>query len=102
MATEKEDLDQLVHTQGWMRFAQHLEREWADRFQQLVRSAISDPNDTTALRKLQQVVVAKEAIEAAVKWPASRIAEIERAEPGRKIAEKEFQNQYPMSRRGSL
>jgi hypothetical protein len=97
MATEKEDLDQLIHTNGWLRFAQHLEREWADRFQQLVRTAISDPNDTTALRKLQQVVVAKEAIEASVKWPSQRIAELERAEQARTEA-----NQFTMSRRGSL
>ena len=93
MATEHEDLDQFVHTQGWLRFCQFAEKEWNDRFGEHVRQAINDPDDIAALRKLQQVQVAKDAVHRLLKWPFERIAELERAEKGRTVSP---------SRRGSL
>lgn len=95
MATEKEDLDQFVRTQGWLRFCQYAEREWTERFSDHVRQAINDPNDVSALRKLQQVQVAKDAITALLKWPFERLQQLERAEQGRA-------GDLPLSRRGSL
>lgn len=97
MATELEDLDQFIHSQGWLRFQQHASKEWGDRFQSLIKTAISDRDDEMALRKLQQVLVAKEAIEQLLQWPTERLAELGRAEESRKTAE-----HVPLSRRGSL
>ena len=97
MATEQEDLDQFIHTQGWLRLKEHAAKEWGDRFQALIKTAVSDRDDDMALRKLQQVLVAKEAVEALMKWPTERLAELERAEQSRLTAE-----HVPLSRRGTL
>lgn len=97
MATETEDLDQFIHSQGWLRFCQYAEQEWNGRFQRHVRTAVNDQDDTLAMRKLQQVLVAKEAVEQLLKWPTERLAELERAEVSRLTAEN-----VPLSRRGSL
>jgi hypothetical protein len=97
MATEKEDLDQFIHSQGWLRFRQYAEREWNEQFQRHVRIAISDREELAALRKLQQVTVAKEAVDALLKWPTERLAQLEAAEASRKTAE-----HVPLSRRGTL
>lgn len=97
MATETEDLDQFIHSQGWLRFCQYAEQEWTERFQRHVRIAVSDRDDVLAMRKLQQVLVAKEAIELLLKWPAERLAELARAEVSRLTAE-----DVPLSRRGPL
>jgi len=97
MPTEKEDLDQFVRSQGWLRFKQYAEKEWGDRFAQHVRTAVHDPDDVLALRKLQQVVVAKDAIEGLLKWPAERLAQLDSAEHSRLLDE-----HIPLSRRGTL
>lgn len=95
MATEKEDLDQFVRSQGWLRFKQHVEKDWDARFQALVRQAITGADDQINMRKLQQVMVAKDAIEQLLKWPTERLSELERAEQGRLAAE-----HIPMQRGG--
>ena len=64
MASEFEDLDQLIHSQGWLRFKEYVRAEWHERFQQHVRQAVNNPQDDLALRQLQQVVVAKDAVRA--------------------------------------
>lgn len=97
MATEKEDLDQFIHTQGWLRLTQYAAKEWGDRFHALIKTAVSDRDDDMALRKLQQVLVAKEAVETLMKWPSERLAELERAEQSRGLAD-----HVPLSRRGPL
>ena len=97
MATEQEDLDQFVRSQGWLRFKQHADTEWGQRFQDLIKVAVSDRDDNMAMRRLQQVLVAKEAVEKLIQWPTERLAELERAEQIRLTAE-----HVPLSRRGSL
>ena len=95
MATEHEDLDQFIRSQGWLRFTQHAEKEWGQRFQDLIKVAISDRDDDMALRRLQQVLVAKEAVEQLLKWPTERLAELDRATETHLKAQQ-------LSRRGSL
>lgn len=97
MATEKEDLDQLVRSQGWLRFARHVEQDWDTRFQTLIKQAVTGPDDQLNIRKLQQVMVAKDAVQQLVQWPTERLAELERAEHSRLTAET-----VPLSRRGTL
>ena len=97
MATEREDLDQLLHSQGWLHLKQYADRYWGEQHEQHVRAAANELNDTTAIQKLRQVIAAKEAISNLLRWPAERLKALERAETGRIEAQAE-----PLSRRGSL
>lgn len=97
MSTEKEDLDQFVRSNGWLRFKQFAEREWQDQFAKHVRVAVNDADDVAALRKLQQVMVARDAVERLLRWPTERLSEIERTERGHVDP-----NNLPLSRRGPL
>jgi hypothetical protein len=97
MASEQEDLDQFVQSAGWLRFCRHAEEEWNDRFQQHVRTAINDADDVAALRKLQQVTVAKDAVERLLKWPKERLQQLD-------LMTGSFVDpmEQPLSRRGRL
>ena len=97
MASEKEDLDQLIHSQGWLRFQGFVRKEWGDQLEQHLLTAANDREDTIALQKIRQVLAAKREIERLVKWPTERLSELERAESSRLTAQHE-----PLSRRGSL
>lgn len=97
MATEHEDLDQLLHSQGWLRFQQFAAKEWGDQLEQQLRQAAAEREDTMAANKIRQILVAKAAVERLVKWPADRLAELDRAEQSRLTGE-----HIPLSRRGTL
>jgi hypothetical protein len=97
VATEYEDLDQLARSQGWLRLQQYVTKEWGDRFQDLIKVAVSDRDDAFAVRRLQQVLVAKEAVEKLMQWPSERLAQLEQAKQIREAAE-----HTPLSRRGTL
>lgn len=97
MASEQEDLDQLLHSQGWLHLKQYADRYWGEQHEQHVRAAANELNDTTAIQKLRQVIAAKEAVMNLLRWPGERLKTLESAEAGRVKAQSE-----PLSRRGSL
>ena len=94
---EHEDLDALLKSQGWLRFAQHAESEWIAKLEDKLKMAVSDTDDAQALAKLRQVMVAKDAIQRLLRWPHDRLAQIQQASENRERAEA-----IPLSRRGRL
>ena len=97
MATETEDLDQLVHSQGWLRLKSFAADEWTARLESHLLQAAGEREDAMAANKIRQVLVAKAAVERLLKWPTERLAELERAKQSRLTAEC-----LPLSRRGTL
>lgn len=95
--SEREDLDQLIRSNGWLHFQEYVRREWSVRLEQLLLQAAADREDVIALQKIRQVLAAKREVERMVKWPQERLAELTRAEQARDAAQHE-----PLSRRGSL
>lgn len=97
MPSEKEDLDQLVHSQGWLRVKAFASKEWSEQHEAHVRRAANEVNDAMAIQKLRQVIAAKEAIERLVQWPHERMRQLDAAEKSN-----ETEQAQPLSRRGSL
>lgn len=94
---EYEDLEALLQSPGWLRFARHAEQEWQEQFSEKVRAAVGDTNDLQALAKLRQVTVAQQAVLTILRWPKERLSQIEQARVTRARGET-----TPLSRRGSL
>lgn len=92
-SAELEDLDALVRSAGWARLKDYVVQEWRTRMDAKVRAAVSSPDDLLAMRHLQQVVVAKEAVEQIMGWPEERLNAIRRTQT---------HDVVNFSRRGSL
>lgn len=97
MASEQEDLDQLVRSQGWLRFKQFVSKEWGDQLEQHLLAAANDREDSIALQKIRQVLAAKREIDRMVLWPTERLSTLELAKQSRETAQS-----VPLSRRGTL
>lgn len=94
---EFEDLQALLQSPGWLRFARHAETEWGEKLQDKLTRAVGDTDDAQALAKLRQVMVAKTAIETLLRWPKERLSQLEQASNTR-----EREQTVTLSRRGSL
>lgn len=75
MDSAREDLDHLVHSPGWSRFVDYIEREWGTsakgggaRFTFAARAAANDMDDAAAIAKMRQVCFAQREIHALVAW----------------------------------
>lgn len=75
MDSLREDLDHLVHSPGWLRFRQHVEREWGTReagggirFEQATEKAANLTDDNTAINQLRQITVARREIHGLIAW----------------------------------
>lgn len=78
MTDEPEDLDALLGHPGWLRLTAYAKKRWSDEVTTLLRGAVNDTNDAAALQKMRQIIVAKDAVEALLKWPEERLAELAR------------------------
>ena len=92
---ESEDLDALLRSAGWLRFAEHARIEWGEKIQSLLKRAASDTDDVQALHKLRQVMVAKDAIDTLIAWPKDRLNTLKA-----KAQNAELASSVPLSRRG--
>lgn len=77
---ELEDLTNLVTHPGWLRFKAAMDKQWSEQISQRLESAVSDTDDAMAANKMRQVIAAKKAIDAALRWPEDRVATIQRRE----------------------
>lgn len=71
----REDLDHLVHSPGWRRFCQHVEKEWGHRehgggvkFTRAATQAADINAERDAINQLRQIVVAQREIHALMSW----------------------------------
>ena len=85
--SEREDLDQLVRSDGWRRFLEHVEHEWGTRekgggvrFAQATYTAASDTSEADALSKLRQICVAQREIHTLIAWVDGRLKDATKAD----------------------
>ncbi len=90
MATELEDLDQLIRSQGWLRL-----KQWVSDAQ--IFAALGDRENEIAVDKARQVAAASKAVERVLLWPSERLSQLAQA-----VEMREKDALVPMSRRGSL
>ena len=94
---EREDLEALLKAPGWLRFVNAQRKTWEEEFSKFVRQATNDTNDAAALTKLRQVIVARDAVLAALTYPDERLRGLTDMEHARVLS-----TNVPLSRRGSL
>ena len=85
--SEREDLDQLVRSDGWRRFLAHVEQEWGTkergggvRFANATYNAASESSEADALSKLRQICVAQREIHALIAWVEGRLKDATKAD----------------------
>ena len=74
--SEYDDLEDLLRHPGWLRLKARMETYWEKDFADRVREAVGLTEDTRALDKLRQVVVAQDAVRTALKWPEERLRQL--------------------------
>jgi hypothetical protein len=104
MESRREDLDDLVHSPGWMRFLAHVRQEWGTRdagggvrFTQAAHQAANLNADADAIGQLRQICVAQREIHNLIAWVDTELAQSQKDEA-------EYATAAPpnFSRRGGL
>ena len=70
---EREDLDALVTSPGWLRVTQWAKEDFAARMTQATESAANLTDDVAAINQLRQVIAAKRAVELVLAYPRQRM-----------------------------
>ena len=73
---EREDLDALVTSPGWLRVTQWAKEDLAARMTQATESAANLTDDMAALHQLRQVIAAKRAVDLVLAYPTQRVRSI--------------------------
>lgn len=76
MTNEKDDLENLLKSPGWLRVTEWADAEWTNQLGVHLRSAANDTNDLMALQKIRQVIAAKEAVERFLRRPHERLTQL--------------------------
>lgn len=79
--SELAELDSLLTSGGWQRLTAHFDQEWGlagQSYQDAIRKAIGGPvgTEADAVQRLKCVTYAQSALEAFLRWPAERIAQL--------------------------
>lgn len=99
MTDEKQDLDNLTKHPGWLRLVEHGLKEIDGRVQTAMTNAAGERDDIMALNQLRQCIAAKQAIEALIAWPTSRLNVLIETE---KRNDPQWASKGGFSRRGGL
>ena len=83
MSEELDDLRALIHHPGFLLLCQHQARLTGDAMPQ-IRLAL-EGSDERALRELRRLVAERDAGERILRWPATRVKELEAREAGMMI-----------------
>ena len=73
MSDEKDDLENLVKSPGWLRFKEQQETYWRDTLLGAIASAANDSNEAVSIGKIRQIVAAQQAVQRCVAWPQERM-----------------------------
>lgn len=92
---EQRDLDNLLKHPGWLVLTNYGRQEIESRLNAALANAANSTDDALALNLVRQCVAVKQAIEAFMSWPASRLKVLQQA-----AAQREPVSQ--LSRRGDL
>lgn len=80
MSDEKDDLESLLKSPGWLRFRDAQVSQWQDQITDAMASAANDRDDLMALHKIRQVLAAQRAILTALSWPSERLQRLKASE----------------------
>lgn len=85
MTDEREDLDALINSAGWQRFAKMVAEQWGSTEGGGVRfvtqmTAVAKSDDATALPMMRQIIAAQRELQAVLRWPEERLAILKRTE----------------------
>lgn len=80
--TEREDLDALVHSDGWRMFRDHVVSEWGTGGHRFLKGVKDAADNTTpgATEQLRQIIVAQREIDRMLGWPDERLKQISKPE----------------------
>lgn len=84
MTDEQEDLDQLLNSAGWHRFAKMVEQLWGnaegggDRFIAQMTAVAMSTDDVIAMGQMRQIIAAQREIQGVMRWPKTRLEQIKR------------------------
>lgn len=95
MTDEAQDLDNLTKHPGWLRLVDHGRTEIEGRLSNALNNAANERDDIMALNQIRQCVAVRQALEAFIAWPGSRLKVLLGAAETRSTAP-------PLSRRGTL
>jgi hypothetical protein len=73
MSDEKDDLENLVKSPGWLRFKDQQETYWRDTLLGAIASAANDSNDAVSIGKIRQIVAAQQAVQRCLASPQERL-----------------------------
>ncbi|MCR4338503.1 MAG: hypothetical protein NUW01_01305 [Gemmatimonadaceae bacterium] len=91
--TEREDLEALIASAGWKRFAFHALSEWDSKFAEHAARAANITDDKLAIDRLRQVIAIQQEVKRLLAWPGERLSA---------LAGIEQQRAPSLSRRGPL
>lgn len=74
---ELEDLTNLVHSPGYLRFCGHVKAELKNLMGEQLEKVANNTDDTIAAGKLRQLIASKKYVETLFAWPQDRIAALE-------------------------
>lgn len=95
MTDEHRDLDNLLKHPGWQLLTTNATKEIDARMNNALSNAANGTDDALAINQVRQVVAVKQAIEAFIGWPASRLKVLEMSAATTSTAPQ-------LSRRGTL
>jgi len=80
--SEREDLDELVNSDGWRRFKAFADAEWGDGGHRFVQGVTDAAKDDTSRGTdiLRQILVAQREIRTLLIWPEARLKAISKPE----------------------
>lgn len=73
MTDEQRDLDNLLKHPGWLILTTNAHKEIDARMSNALANAANGTDDALAINQVRQVVAVKQAIEAFIGWPESRL-----------------------------
>jgi len=78
---EREDLEALLQSPGWLRYRNAMQKEYVGRFEDYVTAAITGKGE--ALTELLKLSAARTAVLSALRYPDERIRQLLDAEKSR-------------------
>lgn len=92
---ERTSLEELLKSDGWLRF-EHVQTEfWQKQLSDLVASAANATDDQVAIGRLRQVIAAQRAVMQALAWPRERVKQLSRPETTTSFSRGGYDPQHP-------
>ena len=85
--SQREDLENLLKSPGWLLFQEHAQTEWQANINRHLETALNDTDDALAANKMRQVIAAKKAIDALLQWPKEKLQRLTQKDEAQALAQ---------------